>query len=470
MINEAAYKEKRNAAATSVVAALVLTAIKLIVGLLTRSLGLLAEAAHSGLDLMAAIITLLAIRISDRPPDEAHTYGHGKIENVSALIETLLLFATCAWIVFESVRRLFFQTVEVEPSFWAFLVVMISIVVDINRSKLLKRVAKKHSSQALEADALHFSTDIWSSAVVFLGLAMVWLGRNVFPGYQSIFMRADAVAALFVAVIVFFVSFRLGRRTVDVLVDRAPDGLKAKVSAAALEVDGVMNANRVRMRRSGPRVFIDMTIDVDRNLSFEKTHAIAEEVEARILEFLPDADIVIHADPRESQRETLARRVRTVADNTGLSVHNITVVEIGQELDIDLHLEVDDKLRLHQAHKLADRFERKLKTEIPGIRRITTHLESRITGVDNGVDITAEDNELMEKVRSIADQIAGCQSTHNIVIRRHKDGYSVSLHCRFKEDIPVSEAHGISTRIEDALKKEIPGVDRVVIHTEPEAG
>jgi cation diffusion facilitator family transporter len=460
--------EKKRAALSSVVAAVGLTGMKLVVGLVSGSLGILAEAAHSGLDLVAAVITLVAVSVSDRPADEAHPYGHGKIENFSALVETVLLFITCAWIVYEAVRRIFFREVHVEPSLWAFLVILVSIFVDISRSRMLMRAAKKHDSQALEADALHFSTDVWSSAVVLGGLALVLIGQKLMPGRAAFLGRADAVAALGVALIVLFVSYRLGKRTIDVLLDSAPDGLKEKIVAAADEVEGVINPGQVRMRRSGARVFIDMTIEVDRNLSFERTHAIAEGVEAKIQALVPGADVVIHTDPRETERENLARRIRAIAERNQIPVHNISVHDDQGEIHVDLHLEVDDHLLLHQAHELASHVEQDLRADIPAIARVNTHIESRGTGIGSGRDVTAEAGPLVEQVKRITDAIAGRACCHNILVRRQGDRVSVSLHCGFDRNLPVIEAHKLSTRIEEALKTEIPEIEQVLVHTEPE--
>jgi len=461
--------EKRRAAANSVVAALALTGMKLVVGLVSGSLGILAEAAHSGLDLVAALITLIAVSVSDRPADESHPYGHGKIENFSALIETLLLFITCAWIIYEAVRRIFFRDVHVDPSIWAFLVVIVSIGIDVSRSKMLSRAAKKHRSQALEADALHFSTDVWSSAVVLVGLALVLVGRKILPGHAGFLNRADAVAALGVAFIVLFVSYRLGKRTIDVLLDSAPQGLKTKIVAAADEVEGVINAGKVRLRQSGALTFVDMTIEVDRNLSLERTHAIAEDVEARIQALVPGADVVIHTDPRESERETTARRIRAIAERNQIPVHNISVHEDGGEIHIDLHLEVDDHLLLHQAHDLASHIEQDLRADLPAIKRVNTHIESRGTGVGSGRDVTAEEGPLVGRVKRITDAVAGRDCCHNILIRRQGDRFAVSLHCGFDRNLPVIEAHRLSSRIEEALKQEIPAIEHVLVHTEPEA-
>ncbi len=463
-------QEKKAAAGNSVIAALFLTSLKFIMGLITGSLGILAEAAHSGLDLVAALVTLFAVRVSDKPADRDHTYGHGKVENFSALFETVLLFVTCAWIIYEAVRRIFFRSVEIDPSLWAFLVMVISIGVDVSRSRMLYRVARKHHSQALEADALHFSTDVWSSTVVIGGLLVVWLGKNIFPRHAVLLQKADAVAALGVAFIVLFVSYKLGKRTIDVLLDRAPNGLPQKISEAAAGIEGVMSVSQVRMRRSGPSYFVDMTVDVDRNLSFEQTHGIAELVEACVQKVAPGADVVIHTDPREVERETMAKRIRAVAYRNQMSVHNISMHENKDRIYVDLHLEVDDHLSLEQAHDLATHIEKDLKEDMPEIVHINTHIESRGTGMGNGMDVTSRERGLVEKVKTLTDEIAGASRCHNVMVQRHGDRFSISLHCNFEKELSIIEVHDMSTRIEERLKDRIPGLDRVLVHAEPKGG
>jgi cation diffusion facilitator family transporter len=294
-------REKRNAALTSVVAAIGLTAIKIIVGMFTGSLGILAEAAHSGLDLVAAIMTLLAIRISDRPADPEHNYGHGKVENLSALFETLLLLGTCVWIIYEAVQRLFFKPVELDVSIWAFIIMAISIVVDISRSRVLNRVAKKYKSQALEADGLHFSTDIWSSSVVIVGLFCVKLSEW-FPKLEFLH-HADAVAALAVAMIVVLVSVRLGIRTITALLDTAPKGLKEKVTGEVESIEGVVDCHNVRIRRSGAKVFLDVHILVDGGKSLQEVHDLTEKIENKIEQSIPDVDVTVHPEPQASSTD-----------------------------------------------------------------------------------------------------------------------------------------------------------------------
>jgi cation diffusion facilitator family transporter len=464
-----AEKGKRAAAGNSVIAALFLTSMKLVVGLFTGSLGILAEAAHSGLDLVAASVTFLAVHVSDKPADYEHPYGHGKVENFSALIETVLLFVTCTWIIYEAIQRTFFHSTKINPSIWAFIVMAVSIVIDISRSRMLSNAARKHHSQALEADALHFSTDVWSSSVVIGGLTMVWLGQNVFSRSAKVFEKADAVAALGVAFIIIFVSYKLGKRTIDVLLDRAPDGLPQKFKEAASRVDGVMNIEKVRVRRSGARVFVDMNVEVDRNLSLERTHAIAEAVEGQVQRLAPGADVVIHTDPRESERETIAKRIRAVAERNQLPVHNISVHKDRGQIYVDLHLEVDDHLTLHQAHELASHIEEDLRGDMPEITRVNTHIESRGTGVGDGQDVTAQERRLAETIKKITDEIVGESRCHEVTIRRQGYRFLVALHCTFDKGLSIIQVHDISSQIEERLKNTIPSLDRVLVHAEPEA-
>jgi cation diffusion facilitator family transporter len=305
MINQEARKDKRSAALSSVIAAIGLTTFKLIIGLMTNSLGILAEAAHSALDLVAALMTFLAVRVSDQPADKQHTYGHGKVENLSALFETLLLLATSAWIIYEAIQRLFFVTVKVEASIWSFIVMGTSIVIDYTRSRILYRAARKYKSQALEADALHFSTDIWSSSVVILGLIGLTIARYV-PGLDWMH-KADSVAALVVAIIVIYISGQLGYRTIAALLDTAPKGLAEKIESVAAGVPSVVDAHAIRIRPSGAHTFIDMHVTMDGNVTLQEAHAATELIEAAILKEVSLADVTVHVEPAETTKIPLKK-------------------------------------------------------------------------------------------------------------------------------------------------------------------
>ena len=286
-MNSSASKEKRFIAFTSVIAAIFLTTFKFIVGIVTGSLGIISEALHSGLDLAAAIITFFAVKFADQPADEGHNYGHGKIENYSALVETILLFITCTWIIYEAIRRLIYHDVEIEVNVWSFVVVITSIIVDVSRSRALYKVAKKHDSQALEADALHFSTDIWSSSVVLIGLI----------GASLNFYYADSIAALIVAVIVISVTYRLGKKSFDALIDKAPVGLSERIKQIVEEIPEVKVFHDIKVRESGPMKFVDLNIHVDKNITIEKAHDISHKVEEAITTRIKNIEVMVHTEP-----------------------------------------------------------------------------------------------------------------------------------------------------------------------------
>ncbi len=290
----AMHREKRLVALSSVVAAILLTATKLVVGFSTNSLGILSEAAHSGLDLLAAGVTFWAVRAASEPADLRHQYGHGKIENLSALFETVLLLLTCGWIAVEAVERLAGgEPPDVDASVWAFAVVVLSIVVDVSRSRALLRVARKYRSQALEADALHFSTDVWSSAVVLFGLLGV---RFAAPLGMPWLLHADAVAALGVALIVLVVSLQLVKRSINDLLDAADPELVASVRTS-VRVAGVEGVGAVRLRQSGPSCFVDVTVFVDPTLTLAAAHGISDVIEQAVSDTVPGARVMVHVEP-----------------------------------------------------------------------------------------------------------------------------------------------------------------------------
>jgi cation diffusion facilitator family transporter len=457
--------EKRSVALTSVAAAVFLTGFKIVVGLLTGSLGILAEALHSALDLVAAVVTYLAVRYSDRPPDERHPYGHGKVESLSALFETFLLLATCTWIIWEAVERLFFKDVHVEPSVWAFVVMGTSIVVDIGRSRALKRAALKHGSQALEADALHFSTDIWSSSVVILGLTLVALGRGT--TMEPLLLKADAMAAMVVAFIVLGVSWRLIRAALDVLMDRSPEGLVAEVERLAYGVPGIVGCRRVRTRVVGNRTFVDRVLEVPRSTPLERSHELATHVEARIEAALPHTDVTLHVEPVAQEAEDWAQKVQGAAGRLGHYVHDVRVSSDGRRRVVHCHLEVDPGLSLRDAHAQADRFEEALLAEFPEVAEVNTHIESRDDGVLPDEEVLRDVPKVEAALRAILHELKVKGACHDVKVYRLGNRRIVALHCDLEGDQPVGEAHALSSRVGEALKKRFPEILRVQIHLEP---
>jgi cation diffusion facilitator family transporter len=455
--------EKRAVAGNSVLAAIAVTLLKILVGVTTGSLGILSEAAHSGLDLIAAIVTFLSVRVSDKPADADHQYGHGKVENFSAFIETGLLLLTCVWIVYEAVRRLFFHHVDIEPSIWAFAVLFISMAVDFWRSRALGKIATKYDSQALEADALHFSTDIWSSGVVVVGLALVAIGRAYGVGWLR---NSDPVAALFVAGVVMYVSSRLARRTVDALLDAAPAGVRGNILAAVKNVDGLLEVDRVRIRRAGNRYFADLSIGLARNVTFQRSEQVADAVTSAVHDVLPDADVVVRSVARPAQRENIFDRVRAVATRHNLNVHDISVQDLRGRLHVEQHLELDEQLSLKAAHDQVTQLESDIRRDLPEISTILTHIESEPATIETG-DEVVRDAVLEKKLKAVATHFPEVLDVHDVEVKHVRGRLYVSCHCTFSDELPLSRVHDISTEMEIHFKQEAPELFRVLIHPEP---
>jgi cation diffusion facilitator family transporter len=460
---EAMRAEKRAVAGNSVLAALVITGAKVVVGITTGSLGILSEAAHSGLDLIAALVTFFSVRVSDKPADADHQYGHGKVENFSAFIETGLLLLTCAWIISEAVKRLFFHRVEIEPSIAAFVVMFLSIAVDAWRSRALGRIAAKYDSQALEADALHFSTDIWSSSVVILGLAVVELGRIYRLPWL---MKADPIAALFVAGVVVYVSWRLARKTIDALLDAAPHGARSQIVDRVSDVEGVLEVDRVRIRRAGNRYFADVAVALSRNFTFQRSEQITDEVTARVHEVLPDADVMVHSMPRARGSENIFDRIRAVATRHNFNVHDVSVQDLDGTIHVEQHLELDERLNMKQAHDEVTRLELEMRHEVPEITTILTHIESEPATIETGEQIVREP-ELEQKFKQVSREFPEVIDIHDFQFKKIRAHLYLACHLTLPDDMLLSRVHDVQTALEIRFKQVAPELFRVLIHPEP---
>ncbi len=458
-------REKRAVALNSLLAAMAITFLKVVIGISTRSLGIISEAAHSGLDLIAAFITLLSVRVSDKPADADHQYGHGKVENFSAFLETGLLLLTCVWIVWEAISRLAGRhSVNISPSWAAFGVLFASMLTDWWRSRALKKVAVKYDSQALEADALHFSTDILSSGVVAVGLALAWIGRrngNVW------LVRADPIAALVVSGVIVYVSWRLARRTIDALLDAAPAGFRSRIIDATLKINGVVEVERARIRRAGNRYFADLAVGLARNVTFQRSDQVVAEITAAVQQILPDCDVVIPSVPRETGKENIFDRIRAVAFRNNFTVHDVSVQDLGGRLHVEQHLELDETLSLKQAHDQVTQVEAQMRNEIPEISSILTHIESEPATIEPGARVL-RDAVLERKLRPVLKEFPEILDMHDVEIKHVRDKVYMSCHCTMSDDLPLSRVHDISTALEIRFKQAAPELFKVLIHPEPQ--
>lgn len=457
--------EKRSVARNSVLAAIAVTGLKIVVGFATGSLGLISEAAHSALDLIAAIITFFSVGVSDKPADADHQYGHGKVENFSAFIETGLLLITCVWIVTEAIRRLFFHHhAVIEPSVTAFAVLFLSMIVDFWRSRALGKTALRYDSQALEADALHFTTDIWSSGVVVVGLALVWIGHRLEISWLRV---ADPIAALAVAGVIMYVSSRLARQTVDALLDAAPRGVRGQIVREVETVPGILDVDRVRVRRAGNRYFAEVQVALNRNATLQHSEHLVTSVNDAVHRVLPDADVTIQALPRATGGESIFDRVHAVAGRHNLSVHDVNVQDLNGKLHVEQHLELDERLSLKEAHDFVSVLEAEMRDEVPEIDSILTHIESDSATIEPG-DPTFQNAALEQKLRKIVAEFPEIIDLHDVALKRVRDHIYLSCHATLPDDLSLSQVHDISTALEIRFKQAVPELFKVLIHTEPQ--
>jgi cation diffusion facilitator family transporter len=469
---------KRAAALSSVAAAFGITLLKLFTGLLTGSLGMLSEAAHSAIDLIAAAVTLLAVRVSDRPADEEHNYGHGKLESLSAGFEALLMIGSCVWIVREALIRILHPShLQLRLSWWPFVVLALSMLVDFTRSRSLGRAAREHNSDALEADALHFGTDIWSSAAVLVGLAATYIGQAL---HRPAFEYADPIAALVVAAIILRVTIQLGHRTLDSLLDATPlevrQQLQKDLRTELDAIPGVLGIERMRVRRSGSAYFVDLTLQLPRNLTFQRAEQIVFSATAAVQKHLANADVVVHTVPTASLDESVFDRIRAVAARSNLAIHDVAVRHFddhqhgGAGLHVEQHLEVPETMSLRQAHDIATQLETDIRKDVPGIATLLTHIESEPATIAASAQMRAGQS-LENQLRATASHFPEIVDVHEIVVTRGHGGAAASVqincHCTLPDDLPMEAVHEIITNFESEFRLDHPQVSRVLIHPEP---
>ena len=451
--------EKEQVALTSIAASAGLTVAKAIVGVLTGSLAILSEAGHSAIDLGATIMTYVAVRVSGKPADEEHHYGHGKVEAITALAETALLFLLSGVVIWEAAKRLIeHEQHAVEATVWAFAVILVSIAVDYFRARSLTRVAKETQSHALEADALHFSSDLWASLAVLVGLAGVHFGL----------WWADSVAALAVAVLVCVAGWRLGRRTIDMLIDVAPAGAAATITAIASKVPGVVKVEQVRARAVGETTFIDLTVAVSRTLPLDRVSALKEAVVAALRDGMPGAEPIVTTDPVALDNETVLDRVMVIARNRALAVHHVTVHELRDKLAVSLDLEVDGKMSLRAAHETADSLENAIAAELgPGVE-VESHIEPLQPAHASGREAPPERVQAATIALSeLAAEGKTLRDIHDVRVRETDDGEIVNFHCYVDPDLSVQAVHEKVDALERALRERAPSIKRVIGHAEP---
>ncbi len=450
---------KQKVALTSIAASAGLTVTKAVVGVATGSLAILSEAAHSLVDLAATVMTYFAVRVSGKPADEEHHYGHGKVESVTALAETGLLFLLSGVVVWEALQRLIGgHGHAVEATFWAFAVIVGSIIVDFFRARVLYRVASETSSEALEADALHFGSDMWSSIAVLIGLVAVAFG----------YTWANSAAAIVVAVFICIAGWRLGRRTIDTLTDTAPAGAADRITTIVARIPGVVGVERVRVRPAGDVLFVDLVVAVSRTLPLDRVAVLKERIEGAVRNEFAKAEVTVNTEPRALDDESVLERVMVIARNRALATHHVTVHAIEGRLAVSLDLEVDGRLSLSAAHDIASALEDAIREELGPAVEVETHIEPLQPHDEPGREAPPRRiADVREALTEIAAKVDFVGEIHDVRVREADGGEIVNFHCLVDPALAVADVHEKVDEVERALRLRFPSIKRVIGHAEP---
>ena len=448
---------KTNVAAISIFASAGMAAAKFAVGIAIGSLALISEALHSSVDVVATVITWLVVRVSDQPADEEHHYGHGKFESLSALFVIALLYVLAGGILVESWSRLREGAAPPTLSAIPFVVLVIDIAVNFWRARALHRTARETRSQALAADALHFASDVLGSIAVIIGLVLTGLG----------YLWGDSAAAIAVAVMISILGLRLGRSTIETLLDRAPEGVSEKAIAAIRAVPGVVGVERLRVRMVGPTHFIDAIAKVPRTYPIDRVEAIKKTAQKAVSEALGDADLTFTAVPVARDNESVRERIMVIARNSGLAIHHVTVHDLGEKLIVGIDLEVDGDMELAAAHEVTRVLERNIREDFGEDVEVDTHIEPLEPELPHGTNAAPE---RVETIKAALTRFAGngaIHDIHNVRVRDTDAGEIVNFHCRAAPSMSVIKVHENVDEIERALRRAFPTIKRVISHAEP---
>jgi cation diffusion facilitator family transporter len=458
MDNHSNHGEKQRVAMISMFASAALASIKMAAAVFSGSLGVLSEAIHGLIDFGATIITVFAIRWSSQPADDDHQFGHAKIESVAALLETVLLFGTAFYIAYEAILRLTTQHEPLTIAWWAFAIMIISIAVDFNRSRALRKTAEATSSEALKADATHFESDMWSSLAVLIGLAGVSIG----------FQWADSVAALLVSVYIGKIAWDLTSTTLNTLLDAAPAGVSAQITDIAEQQNGILSVNSLRVRPAGATLFVNLDVNVPRLLNLVSITELKKGWVAAIQTKLPHADISITTNPVALDNETAFDKIGLIAAHHNASIHHITVQQLQGRMAVSFDLEVDGATQLAEAHDQATKLEDAIRDGLGGDVEVESHIEPQPARLLMGEPATpAETNKIEKILQQLAKSEKSLRDLHNIRVRHSEGGLYVHYHCRFKRTETIDAVHAAVDRIEISLNTKLKNVNRVIAHAEP---
>jgi len=449
---------KRNIALFSLLVSIILVVVKIAIAYFTNSMGVYSEALNNGLDIVTVLITFLAIRMSTRPADKDHTYGHGKYENLSAFLEISIISALCFFIIYKSIQKIIYKNFELKLNWYVFLILIISIVLNIIRVFYIGRAARKYNSYAFKADFLNYSSDIISSVVVIIGLLVANTG----------FKLADPIASIVVSVIVLIFSSRLLIGTVRNLMDYIPKEVTDKVSKILKDISEIRSVNKMKIHEVGNIKFINLEICLKSNFYLSQVEKIKEKIKNKIRSNIPDSEIIIEIRSLPS-KDNIEQYIKEIILNQQYvkDIHNIFIYNVNNLIDISIHIELNKYLKLEETEKLTKITEEKIKEKIENIRSVYIHIEDSRSS-ESWTDITEKSEKFISAIKDEVSLYVSPETCHNFTLLEKEGSYNLAFHCRLKKDLDIKKAHSIITKIEDDIKKKFKNISEIVIHVEPE--
>jgi len=448
---------KKKIALFSLAVSIFLVTVKIGIAYLTNSIGVYSEALNNGLDLVTVLITYLAIRMSVKPADKDHTYGHGKYENFSALLEIIIISILSFFIIFKSVQRLIYRNFELNVSWYIFLILAISIIINIIRVIYIGRAAKKYNSFAFKANFINYAGDVSISIIVIIGLILANTGIYI----------ADPIASIISSVIILAFSFKVSMKTIKNLLDYIPKEVTDKIVSILENISEIESIDSVKIHEVGNIKFINLGICLASNLYLSQVEKIKQKIKDKISENILNSEIIIEIKSSLSDKNISDFVKKIVLDLPNIKdIHNILIYRVGSSIDLSIHLEISSYLKLDKTESLTKIAEEKIKKIINNIRNIYIHIEDK-KDIESWYDITQESERLISKIKKEISNYVNPDTCHNFTILKRKGLYNLAFHCRFRRDTDVKKAHVVATNIENKIKENFKNIKEISIHMEP---
>lgn len=458
MFGKPAINNKTMVALFSLIVSVVLVITKVVIAIITNSIGVFSEALNNGLDLVTVLIAFLAIRMSLKPADKDHTYGHGKYENLSAAVELIIISLLSLFIIYRSIQRIIYRDFQLNINNYIFIVLIISVILNIIRVYFVGRAAKTHRSSVFEAEFLNYATDIASSIVIIAGLLFS----------RSGFLLADPIASIVVSIAVLIFGLRLSIKVFRNLLDYIPVEVTDKIIKSSNSFKEIKSISELRIHEVGNIKFINLNINLEKNIYLSQVEKIKEKFKQKIEKDNPGCRIILETKTDYNKNDIYSKIKEIILNHKNIKdIHNINIYQVEDQIDISVHVQLVKELDLSKTERLTKKVENELKNEIILLRSIYIHIEEANIR-QSWKDVTASSKSFINRIKKEVKEYAAPSTCHNFTILKKDNNYNIAFHCRLEKDLKVNQAHSVTTNVEDIIRKKFKNIEEISIHVEPE--